>query len=129
MSCNLENNIQLHTAIVSLLLNWLNWLVRRKIALIMGRPPQPQPIDEELGPTMSEKRGRCYVCIEGITGEGYKAKRNHVASNRSICQTCGCHICVMTTLYRNAKLVIKNRKNVLSLQDICTMMYFFVYFF
>ena len=106
-----------------------NWLVRSKIAVIMGRPPPPQPLDEELGPSMSEKRGRCYVCIEGITGEGYKAKRNHVVSNRSICQACARHTCKYYLVQKCETCDKEKRKNVLSLQDICTMMYFLFIFF
>lgn len=71
----------------------LSWLIKSKISLILGRQPQPQPINNELGPSMSEKRGRCVACLKGILGENYLNRRKHISSNRSICQVCGNYTC------------------------------------
>ena len=41
---------------------------------------------------LDEREKRAMLCMY-ITGEGYKAKRNHVGSNRSFFQACRRHTC------------------------------------
>lgn len=72
----------------------LSWLVESKIALIIGRPPQPElPANDELGPALSDTRERCYICVKEAFGAGYTKKRKLLSSNRSICQGCSRYTC------------------------------------
>lgn len=68
--------------------------IQNKIALFTNvvEDPVAAEQDVEYGPK-APNRGRCHLCIKSIQGENFKEMRNHISSNKSICQKCGRHSC------------------------------------
>jgi hypothetical protein len=69
----------------------LQWQIKNKMELILGRPQQQQPIDA--GPSLSEKRARCHVCYLDAAGEDYAVTKGKLPCLKSLCQSCGKHTC------------------------------------
>ena len=48
---------------------------------------------EAVGPSMSEDKGRCLVCISNLAGVEHKLKKNQVYRVKTLCRICKKHTC------------------------------------
>ena len=71
-------------------LNGLSTLVRQTIELVIGKR-QCEVEGEAVGPSMSEDKGRCHVCISNLAGVGHKLKKNQIYRVETLCRICKKH--------------------------------------
>lgn len=84
--------------------------VRNKIAVIVG-PPLPMDRLENLGPSTSEKKSRCHICVSKVVAEkGGRAAHNKLATLKSLCQSCGKHMqsafCTKVFIVRRSMMIL-----------------------
>ena len=48
---------------------------------------------QAVGPSMSEDKGRCHVCIYNLAGVGHKSKKNQRHRVKTLCRICQKHTC------------------------------------
>ena len=73
-------------------LNGLTTLVRQKTELVIGKR-QREVEGEDVGPPMSEDKGRCHACISNLAEAGIKLKKNHMYRVKTLCRICKNHTC------------------------------------
>ena len=82
-------------------LNGINSLVKKKIELVLGKSLAPVNCPRNIpGPSKSEKKARCYLCILEIQGDGHKKEKDKLYTINSVCQTCQKHCCVKHVVRR-----------------------------
>ena len=82
-------------------LNGINSLVKKKIELVLGKSLAPVNSPRNIpGPSKSEKKARCYLCISEIQGDGHKKEKDKLHTINSVCQTCQKHCCVKHVVRR-----------------------------
>ena len=57
--------------------------------VIRGR----QGVTATSGPSTSQQKARCHLCMLAVVGKGHREKKQHVNSMKSLCQSCGKHTC------------------------------------
>ena len=90
-------------------LNGLATLLRQKIELVIGKR-QWEVKGEIVGPSVSEDKGRCHVCISNLAGVEHKLKKNQMYRVKTLCRIC-ISIRVKIILLQHVKYVQNIRKN------------------
>jgi hypothetical protein len=60
----------------------LRWSIKNKIELIIGKTVVAEQ-RQEAGPAISQRRGRCHICLLQIVGDGHRQRKDHVNSQKS----------------------------------------------
>ena len=73
-------------------LNGLTTLVRQRIQLVIGKRKWKVK-GEAVGPSISEDKGKCHVCISNLDGVGHKLKKNQMYRVKNLCGIWKKHTC------------------------------------